>query len=55
MKNMYSLLAKLSRVMGRNAVFRNENSCKEDLEDFRASSSFIGIQNVPDILTSLED
>lgn len=54
-KNMYSLFAKLSKVMGRIAVFHNENSCKKNLEDFRALASFTGIQNVPDILTSLKD
>lgn len=52
---MYSLFAKLSKVMGRIAVFHNENSCKKNLEDFRALASFTGIQNVPDILTSLKD
>lgn len=51
---MYLLLAEVSRVMGRSGVFHNENSDKEDLEDFKASPSFTGMQNILDILTSLK-
>lgn len=54
---MCSLSVRLSGVWGRNTVFHQENSYKEDVEDFipKALPSFTGIQNVLDILTSLKD